>query len=860
MVVGSFTWLPDVANWCWGLAERVWAVIQPLVIPVLAGIALVFAVWLIRWLRLLWRGRTPRVQISAFEWAGHGAGAGNAGWVTTLFRKHLAELRLDALDPLPERSPGAPLVAIVEGVGQSVGHGLDLGAAVGRLFRAVWADCNYEVWGSLRPGDDGGCSISVQVVNRARGNQTMLNEAFEESDWEQGARQASMAVAGALYPSISKRRRGPWSEWRKNVPRDLIDAHERAIEHENGNRLEQAMGAYHEALSKDPLNPHIRLSIAKLQERLALYLDAWVTYRAIVDESDRNCWSGPSRPVRLIALYRLAILLGNGRVARQWMKRSLASSGPFNRRDEERGGHRREIRIVLRSDPMFKQHLRHPDRRIAHGRAIALLGATLRQSRLDTVEAQWLMTYRFAPPYSQETAAEANHRAKKINEVLEVLALRRLEELETWLRFRPPWRLWRLLELRSWWRHRPPLRRLWRRSELSPTAVHVSKRLARIRIAASEKRRFSLLPGTEPGAAGLDRVEKACRSLTGAWPFPRRGLWRLPLRILRPRVRWANLRSDAWQLHYNAACSVAVTLLDQPSSTERESKQAVKWNQPLLKQGTPKFVSAAIAELEQFAHRAGSSIVAANADWIAFDDPDLAGLAKQPEFQLWSSHHLPFTLPEERPHRNIDVNRYAARLIEHGARKIAQVWRERAEETDPPVEAPARWWQEEKEVWARLWQTCREFRSWDQRLEMLTLVEAWRKTNSRSESTAIDLGHEERRQAVGAEDVPKEVFEALAKVICAGDRAHEPGEDELLGWAQSRADQWKGAQEGRPPGLRLVPMRARCANCRKEALRAARVWTRLAEVLDDELNRGDLRRDEPDATKRLACVHSAAFS
>jgi hypothetical protein len=104
-------------------------------IVVVAGLALfVFGV---RRVFLFWRGRSPRVQISPFSWTGPAEQASEAIWITSLFREQLKQLRLDSLDPLPDRAPGAPVVEIIEGVGQGVTQGLDIGRAIGRLWQAA---------------------------------------------------------------------------------------------------------------------------------------------------------------------------------------------------------------------------------------------------------------------------------------------------------------------------------------------------------------------------------------------------------------------------------------------------------------------------------------------------------------------------------------------------------------------------------------------------------------------------------------------------------------------------------------------------------------------------------------------------
>ena len=149
------------------LLDSVWGLVEKALPPaaiVLAGALLV----LLRLFRLV---RPHVAQAVAADAAGHpiesawtGEGEGrDALWVTALFRDHLKALRLDGLDPLPDRAPGAPLVEIVEGVSQGVGQSVDLAKALGRLYRAVVPDSGYEVWATLRPSAGGkGESSTVQ--------------------------------------------------------------------------------------------------------------------------------------------------------------------------------------------------------------------------------------------------------------------------------------------------------------------------------------------------------------------------------------------------------------------------------------------------------------------------------------------------------------------------------------------------------------------------------------------------------------------------------------------------------------------------------------------------------------------------
>lgn len=817
-------WLSEIVTW---LPKELRATV------VLGSMAILLGL-VVRVVRLRWLARSPRVQITQFDWATADQDGSEATWVTALFREQLGKLETDPLDPLPERAPSAPLVDIVEGVTQTASQKVDLGRAAGRLFRAVWPVAAYEVWGTLRPREGGMCRVSVQLVDRARRNRTLLSEALEEEDWIQGARQTAMEVAGALYPRVSKRHRGPWVLWRVAVPGSLVREYHDAQEHEINNRLAQALASYHEALDQDPLNPNLRLKIAMLQERLALNLDAWVTYGAIVSEIDRGAWSGPHRRAGLLATYRLAILLGNGQIGTQWMTdaRETATDGRAwcrrrtrdlppgalrdrTERDRQRQECRTELRFTLgKSDLLLERTCSQDaplDELLCKGRAEDLIGHLGAQNAcIGDV---------FAEPRPGECREERQDRAARIDAVLRVMSLRYLEQLDAWMRYLPR-------RSSDWWLHRPPLRRWLRPRELSLSVIGVSKLKARIHIVAA----FGRLMGRQANP------EAAHRRLLQRWPFPAGpqtpDVDRVSIR------RWLDdRRSDAWQLHYNAACTIA-SVFSEDSVLSCGGRAALP-----LEVTTRSLTGQAIAELEEYAHRAGSARVAALADWVAFDDPDLTGiamsgwLASEGEFKLWASHHVPRHIPRQRPSRSVDVERFTARVMQQAAREFAAVWHERAENLPASTGQIADWWEEERAAWLRLWVVCRENRSWQRRLAGIKALERWRRAHGRDE---LDFGHEDRDQIVTSGELAKGLFHAIAEQV-AGKRPVSGGGEEgvpdapnaaVLAWLRTRTKETRDAHEAAAPP---VGERLRRKRERVEALRAAKVWTRLADALEAEL-------------------------
>jgi hypothetical protein len=782
--------------------------LPPVVATLLLALALAFAVGVIRWFGLRFRARSPRVQIAPFAWAAAGEDDREAAWITSLFREQLTDLRLDPLDPLPERAPGAPVVEIIEGVGNGIGQKYDLGAVLSRIYRAAFPDSAYEAWGTLRPLRSGGGRISVQLVDRARSSRTVVSFVSDRGSWEEGADQAAMAVAGGLYPRVARRYKGPWTRWQRDVPQELIGLYHEARQHEAANRLELALGAYLESLERDPLNPHLRLKIAMLQERLGLDLEAWVTYNAIVDEDERRAWRGPDRKARLVALFRLAVLLCNGRIAARWLTPDADGN--------EGRTLRKELVLALENDALVTDGTttlgqlqeRAPFARLLQGGpATALLYAL---PGWDGVAdpSEWIAARFPTSSTAVEDEGEIPSDAEdRIKEVLEIVALRRLEELNAWLRAIPPFQ-----RTRAWLVRRPPPGQWLRRRELSRAAVRLSKRLTRLRIAASAKSRVGRDPSLDAKnrADDLEAIHKARRRLTHGWPFPEAHFWTPLVRWLRPRLRWADRREDCWQLHYNAACAAASTV-----SPEDE--------------GQDDYTEAAMRELEEYAHRAGSSRVAEQAEWVALEDPDLANLYRTAQFKLWANHHLPFELPEVRPQRKVDVDRVAAQMLQQGAAAFARSWQARAAVETVSPEAVATWWREETIAWRTLREVCEGGRSWRRRLDCMRALQACLAATDENEPIEFAHAFREHGQADGTREL-RYVLEQIARLI-GDDAGAQP--QQIGPWARRRAETAQALHED--PTASALAWRTALTAERSEARLAARIWDALARSVAAEL-------------------------
>jgi tetratricopeptide (TPR) repeat protein len=836
--------------------DSIWKGLETMRAPAATAIALLGVVALLMALRnglLSWHARKPRVQISILDWAGAAdVDKGQAAWVTSLLRSDLAALRVSPFDALPERAPGAPLVEIFAGVGQ----GSAVGKAMAGVASAVTPDFAYAVWGSLRPHDDGrGGQVSVELVDRSRRNKTLISVTVAGTNWERCTREAAMAVAGALYPQVRRRYQGPWTQWTHPVPRTLVTDYHDALAYERADRLEEAIGAYHRALRQDPLNPHLRLSIAMVLERLGLYLDAWATYQAVSTETDRKAWKGPERRVRLLALYRQAIILGYEKAGEQWMRPDHA---PRTLRDRERQTLRAELALGLLGEHLFTGNAGSTGTPLHNANAEDLwpsLHARLQTLALTpqpqphpnkgTAEDLWA-----DPPVRPQTLAKAGEpapadpracllellcgdpdtptredtawpflkdnrvgrgdspakgvlRVDLINELLQITALRRLKELQCWLRPWPPLRTGT-----GWWRHRPSLHRALARRELAPKAVDLAIVWIRLRLRAT---RFSTV------AQHAD--DESYELLVGKPPFKKSRAGRVRVGA---KLSWPGPRNDGWLIHYNAACTVAVPLLP-------EIETDAGTDTPLHPQKEEALAAIAVAHLEKYAHKAGSARVASQESWIGAHDPDLAGITEHARFQEWARHHLSERLPKQRAPRSTDIGRHLRVVLQAGARSIAADWHTRARGALTSIEAVESWWRDDQQMWKLIAEACVEFRSWCPRLAAMEAV-----TNRLTAAGAPPITSTPAWQEgdAGSSETHEEWLRDIAGQVSVvgGNTTSSPTPGPVLKWIDSRLALIRTARlEG---VVQVGDAGFDAAEERAAALQAFRLWTALAEALD----------------------------
>jgi hypothetical protein len=552
-------------------------------------------------------------------------------------------------------------------------------------------------------------------------------------------------------------------------------------------------------------------------------------------------------------------------VAAQWVKGAALKETEGDLRDRERHERRRDLMLSLERNPIFEKHRTQLSPNDLLERVPWTISSLIRNANGNALMAvlAWLdpKATKLRDVLEPFEAAERKKRridrqARRIDAVLQILGLRRLEELETALRRLPP-------RPRNWgdgWVRQPSLRGMLSRPEFGRSAVRASKLLVRMRIAASLESqvrwRAKRVKNFEERDRWIKEIREAHRSMTKRWPFPPVSPWRKGLHWLAPRRRWENNRDDAWQLHYNAACVTASLLrkkcvLDNFKREERsKGPGALDAAFRPLPQGTDEdsIVNRAVSQLEEYAFRAGSPRVAAQADWVAIDDPDLEGLRKTPEFMLWASHHLPLEIPKGSLSRRADVKRFTVRVVHQGARAFAETWRERAATETPSASTLVSWWRREAEIWEVLGNACREHLSWRERLKWLQTLQDWLRDAEREHE--VEFGYEARGAA--ADSMSSSLFSQLADLAGgASTNGSIPEENEVppsaLAWVSERVEHVRVSYEA---GEERADAEGRLReNMEHEAaLRAARAWTRLSEILEVELS-GDCEKD-PDEKLR----------
>ncbi|HZN89690.1 MAG TPA: hypothetical protein VFB44_11995 [Thermoleophilaceae bacterium] len=592
----------------------------------------------------------------------------NVARLTAAFRNRLAESHLQAPASVPAAAPQGNFIDVLSGGGTEPGALL---STLAGLLRAALPDHAYEVKGVLVTREqEPRCGVTVQV-ERLPG-QAGPAQTFWRSSWDRAIVRAADHATASIVPR-TRRCHAPWAGWRGyHLPSRLVHNYERAAELEAERRFDEALDAYYDALKDDPMNLCLRLQIGFLQEKLALFLDAFATYEGILavaqpgraKENDGrsakarakvprprrarrhgvdrlgSTYRGAARrdreQVLLVAHYRRTILLAGSEFPRQWRR---GAAGKPNLRDKQRT----QLRERLRP-------------RLEHELAKAG-GSTPTRTEVEEMLAEPARTRAGTPVSASESATQLDLACLQA-------ASASFGELE---HLTPTWSLRRSTALT--------------RSTVKLSSLWTAQRLQRV---------HAELGQVEGGHADVSQLTGKIKEIEKhAHGFRR------------------------WQDHYNAACVYSLPLL-AGASTDADADEHARL---------------AVDYLERAIGCADSGFVALHRDWVLADDPDLEGLREHRRFKQFEAMFFPSPArTRTRPpglHR-WELSHYTIDLLCSTADRWEGLWESRRTDlgASPAPHELLDWCELEADAWDRVQDVAYNHRHWRTRVKLIEQVDA----------------------------------------------------------------------------------------------------------------------------------------
>ncbi|HEX5618912.1 MAG TPA: hypothetical protein VFX51_10850 [Solirubrobacteraceae bacterium] len=629
------------------------------------------------------------IEVVSIEEAAGSDGAAPVERLDLKLRQRLSEMRLTAPSTTPGARASTDFVELLE-----TSH-LDPKqpfAAIGRILRLVRPTHAYEVRATLLRREHPprfGVAMEVVVLPKRR----TVMRTYWSSSWEVAIDRAASGVTVQVVPRSRHSEAGTWCSWRGlDLDEVLFDHYQYGQRLRGKRRFEEALEHLYAAIRRDPANGYLRYALASLQEELALYVDALVTYEAIprATGSARGRYGALAADrIALLARYRATVLLGFGdQLAEQWLAAPVEA--PVTRRSAELRTLRARLRPALiaafgdlEPAPGDLQLLD------VHGSEdVARLLDDRPHLELHPPSDQRPMT-------PSEKTASRRLRERRLHLFFQLLANGQVQYMR---------------ERYS----RDELKRL----DAGVTAVALDLLPARGELRAERARRMldhELRPRVDTESSHDD------------WPpTPEqiRELWaKVPTvdgRTLSRRLADSADYSD----HYNAACTFAVCLLPAHGAAVGADPQRVE----LL-------AEAAVDELRRAADAAGSAGLAERWDWILTEDPDLAGLRGERAFQRFETERFPSARPAPvRPSGivRLQASRYSSRLCCVCARQLEETWHARAaEDGDTDIHRAIAWWHDEEATWELAREIALNHRHWQTRLRIIKEMHRFTERNDR---------------------------------------------------------------------------------------------------------------------------------
>jgi hypothetical protein len=594
--------------------------------------------------------------------------------LSTSFRDQLANSRLQSPHAVPESAAQGNFLDVL---GRGSLDATNPLASLVNVLRAAKPTHAYEVTGALvRRRATESCGVTVQV-SRLPGKASP-GRTFWDVSWDDAIRRAASHATACILPR-TRACRSPWAAWRRYImPCDLLDAYDRATELQEQRRYDEALDLSYAALQHDPLNLGLRLQIGFLQEKLALFLDAFDTYQGILEVvgaesperrlprrlSARLAARSYRRPARrerervlLVARYRRAVLLGGRELHRQWCMAETA--GHATERDRQNEQLRERLGVVL--EDLFDKAL--------GSSAVARLAAHS-NSRQPQAEGSDERRRRLRALIEACPLGPADRQS--FEELLILAGLRELTRLEDEL---------------------PTLAR--------PDAP-LTRAAARVSTLCTQQRLRSVLRG--PSSAELAHQPPRAAELETQLSKTNR-------RLLR---RWQGRSLRRWQERYNAACVYALPLLDEDLT--EDDRQAL--------------VARAVERLERACAGVDSGFLASRRDWVISEDPDLDGLRLDPAFKRFEVRYFPSAARTPRRPGDLhawELSCYTRNLLLATAQCWGGVWRGRKEALAAPMEFHqlAEWCADEARAWEFVRRVSDSGQHWRTRFELIAAMRRW---------------------------------------------------------------------------------------------------------------------------------------
>jgi hypothetical protein len=664
---------------------------------------------------------------------------------TLELRRNLADVELYPQSLIPGNASPQEFVGLVQSATAGKGRGV-LNVLAGLL--TLIPTHAYRVHAALlrREGD---LSYGVSVQLQLRPRWMAAPHMFWGRDWESCLQQAAYAVAQDILPWTRRALQSPWAAWADTqLPHGVFENYQRAKRYVDARRYDEALGAYKRALDADPHNLHMRLEVAGVYQKLALWLDALVLYKNVQELADPrstvwgSAWRRHERAVGrstveayLFARYRYTIALGWGsQLAHQWSKTLGRPELPGqDGHSRHRSAGERDAQRTAKRE-LLEEHVLEQAQRLTSADGARRTHPTRAGNarKLDPDRLRGFLA-------GGSTAATANGATGSRGESP--------HPTETTLRL-----LFQMLA----YQEAQDIRRLIGQGLVRSALGKAGRQLpdprgkggnrlpdAPIRLTARRWRRQVgltdqswgsithwtawLLAQARQDAKSASTDDETVRTVWHALSAICRDNWATELADFNGGNASQNVNNLAekveadltpgdlteWLDHYNAACALAAPLLSAGSDE-------ADWG--------PAAAEAAVSRLERATRMLSADQLSRYSSWLGIEDPDLRGLRLQPAFRRFVAKHLmervPATTRPDNAHL-FELALHTRQMVRRSAHRFADQWLVRGERPEPAFTELLIIWREELEAWRAVRAMTVDHQHWPTRLRLIGLMNDW---------------------------------------------------------------------------------------------------------------------------------------